>query len=99
MAVRFADSTKLLVTVLASVQLALLVLTGWEAEFSSIYFVGSCGGALVSLASMIAQVELENPASCAWWFHWGFWFVGGSVTGGLFGSYADMLARSDVVRT
>ena len=99
MAVRFADSTKLLVTVLASVQLALLVLTGWEAEFSSIYFVGSCGGALVSLASMIAQVELEKPASCAWWFHWGFWFVGGSVTVGLFGSYADMLARSDVVRT
>ena len=63
MAVRFANNTNLLVTVLASVLLALLVLTGWEAELSSIYFVGSCGGALISLASMIAQVELAKPAS------------------------------------
>ena len=72
MAVRFADSTKRLAATLAAAQLALLVLTGWLAGLSPVYFVGSCGGALVSLASIIVLIDLGDPASCAWWFEWGF---------------------------
>ena len=87
MAVRFADSTKLLAATLAAALLALLMLTGWLAGLSPVYFVGSCWGALVSLASMIVLVDVGDPASCAWWFEWGFWFVGGSVAVGLFGTW------------
>lgn len=96
MAVRFADSTKILAATLAAAQVALLVVTGWQAGLPSVYFVGSCGGASVALASMIVLVDLEEPASCAWWFEWGFWFVGGSVVVGLFGAYAERSAGLDV---
>ena len=82
MAVRFADTTKLLAATLAAAQLALLVLTGWLAGLSPVDFVGSCAGALVSLASMIVLVDLGDPTSCAWWFEWGFWFCGGKCCGG-----------------
>ncbi len=97
MAVRFADSTKTLTATLAIAQLGLLIVTGWQAGLSPVYLVGSCGGALVSLASMIVLVDLKNPASCAWWFERGFWLVGGSVVAGLFGVYAERLAYLDVV--
>ena len=91
MAVRFRDSTKLLASSLATVQLALLVSSGWTAGFSPVFFLVSCGGALVALGSMIIRVDLSEPASCAWWFHKGFWFVGGSIAAGLCGEYAVRL--------
>ena len=88
MAVRFADSTKTLASVLAVFQVALLLATGWLANLSPVYFVLSCGGATVALVNMIVRVELSDPASCAWWFHAGFWLVGGSVVVGLVAEYA-----------
>ena len=91
MAVRFRNSTKLLASNLAAVQLAMLVASGWTAGFSPVFFLVSCGGTLVALGSMIVRVDLSKPASCAWWFHWGFWFVGGSIAAGLCGEYAVRL--------
>lgn len=87
MAVRFANNTKLLVSVLSVAQVSLLVLTGWLTNLSPVYFVGTCAGTAIALASMIADVDLHNPSSCAWWFHWQFWFVGGSMASGMFGDY------------
>ena len=97
MAVRFADSTKTLTAILATGQLALLIITGWQASLSPVYFVVSCGGALISLTSMIVVVDLGRPASCAWWFECGFWLVGGSIVVGLFGSYVEKVMRLDDV--
>ena len=99
MAVRFADSTKTLTAVLATVQVALLIITGWQASLSPVYFVGSCGGALVSLISMIVVVDLRKPESCAWWFEYGLWLVGGSIVVGLFGSYVEKLTRLNDMST
>lgn len=65
LAVRFANSTKLLAATLATAQSALLIVTGWQAALSPVCFLGSCRGSLISLASMIALVDLGKPASCA----------------------------------
>ena len=46
---------------------------------------------------MIVLVDLGDPPSCAWWFGWGFWFVGGSVAVGLFGTYVERVPSLGVV--
>ena len=96
MAVRFADSTKLLVTLLAVAQVLLLAVAGWQAGFGLIYFVGTCGGTTIALAIKITSVNLDQPASCAWWFHRGFWFVGGSIVMGLSGEYIGRQRDSEM---
>ena len=92
MAVRFAESTKPLVSIFAVMQTMLLLMTGLLANLSSIYYVGACGGTGFALACMISSVDLQVPASCAWWFHRGFWLVGGCMVAGLFGHYCSRLA-------
>ena len=89
MAVRFADSTKLLTSILAVAQVVLLLAAGHSAGLSSVYFIVSCGGTAFALINMIGRVDLEVPASCAQWFHRGFWYVGGTVAAGLFGMYLE----------
>ena len=84
MAVRFENSTKELVSVLALCQIGLLILTGQQTGLSPIYFLVSCGGAGIALITMISKVDLNDPASCAWFFYRGFWYVGGSIAAGLF---------------
>ncbi|KAL2042602.1 hypothetical protein N7G274_004361 [Stereocaulon virgatum] len=96
MAVRFADSTKTLASTLAAIQVGLLIVVGWQADFSLIYFLGTCGGSAVALGSMLARVDLKEPASCAWFFHRGFWYVGGSIVVGLFGEYLARLQGLEV---
>ena len=87
MAVRFANSTKTLASVLSVLQVGLLIATGWQAGLSSIYFVGTCAGSAIALASMITVVDLEDPASCAWFFYHGFFYVGGAMLSGFLGEY------------
>lgn len=98
MAVRFADSTKLLTSILAAVQVILLLAAGWLARLSSVYFIVSCGGTAFALANMIVRVDLGVPASCAVWFHRGFWYVGGTVAAGLFGVYLERQPAWTAVR-
>lgn len=87
MAVRFQDSTKSVVSVLAVAQVALLVTLGLSLGLSSAYYVLGCGGTAAFLAAMIGLVDLEVPESCAWWFKTDFWLVGGSISAGFFGHY------------
>lgn len=98
MAVRFADSTKLLTSILAAVQVILLLAAGRLAGLSSVYFIVSCGGTAFALANMIVRVDLEVPASCAVWFHRGFWYVGGTVAAGLFAVYLERQPAWTAVR-
>lgn len=93
MAVRFQDNTKLVTSGLGAVLVSLLVAAGLFIDsISPLYFVLTCGGTAMSVAAMIGRVDLGRPASCAWWFKWGFWFVGGAMTSGLLAHYLARLA-------
>ncbi|MCJ1271254.1 Para-hydroxybenzoate--polyprenyltransferase, mitochondrial precursor (PHB:polyprenyltransferase) [Lobaria immixta] len=92
MAVRFKDSTKLITSVLGAVQVSLLVAVVAFIDMSRLYLAFTCGGTAISLASMIGRVDLGKPASCAWWFKWGFWIVGGAMMSGLLAQYSARLA-------
>lgn len=87
MAVRFANSTKLLVSALSIGQVSLLIWTGWLTALSPVYFIGTCAGTATASGIMIATVDLSEPSSCAWFFHRQFWFIGGSMASGFFGDY------------
>ena len=87
MAIRFSDSTKKLAAILATMQVALLLYAGWGARLSPIYFIFACCGTAFALGIMIAEVDLKEPSSCAWFFHRGFWYVGGSIVMGFAGEY------------
>ncbi|KAI0126777.1 UbiA family prenyltransferase [Xylariales sp. AK1849] len=91
MAVRFKDTTKLMTSVLAIGQIALLVKVGLDLELTVGYYLLACGGTALSLLAMIGLVDLRNPSSCAWWFKADFWLVGGSISAGFFAHY--MLAK------
>ena len=91
MAIRFADSTKELTATLATIQVALLCYTGWQMGVSLLYFVFACAGTAIALGVMITIVDLEEASSCAWFFHRGFWYVGGSITTGFMAEYLQRL--------
>ncbi|UJO17084.1 Prenytransferase ascA [Fulvia fulva] len=87
LAVRLGSHTKLGLGILASVQTVLLAATGLLADLGWAFFMLGCGGAGISLFAMLALVDLEKPASCAWWFGPGSRIVGASVVSGLLGTY------------
>lgn len=91
MAIRFANSTKELMATLATVQVTLLCYTGWQTGLSPVYFIFACGGTAIALGAMITIVDLKEPSSCAWFFHRGFWYVGGSITMGFVAEYLKLL--------
>lgn len=92
MAVQFKDSTKLITSILGAILVALLLAVAAFIDMSHLYMAFTCGGTAISLAAMIGLVELKKPASCAWWFKWGFWFVGGAMMSGLLAQYLARLA-------
>ncbi|RAH80127.1 putative 4-hydroxybenzoate polyprenyl transferase [Aspergillus japonicus CBS 114.51] len=87
LAVRLGDHTKPALAVLAVAQIGLLVFTGVQSRFSSVYFVGSCGAEALALATMLVVVDLSKAASCAWWFGKGTAIVGVILLSGLVGEY------------
>lgn len=93
MAVRFRDCTKVLATTLAVGMVGLLGAAGWAVELGVVYSVVGCGGCALALGVMIAKVDLKDGASCAWFFHRGFWYVGGNMVAGLFGAYLQRWCR------
>lgn len=94
LAVRFRHSTKALLSQLLAVMVGVLVACGRISEMGAGYYVLAVGGALTSLGLMIIKVNLKDKASCWWWFGKGFWFAGGSITGGLL---AEFLQRVDLI--
>lgn len=87
LAVLLGQQTKLWLSVLAIIQVALLVFIGAECDFSFLYYALCCGGAALSLGVMLIKVDLRNPASCAWWFGPGARFMGCSLVGGFLAEY------------
>ncbi|CZR51998.1 uncharacterized protein PAC_01875 [Phialocephala subalpina] len=86
--------TKPALSLLSAVQIGGLVLAGKHAGFGPVHFALSCGGTAISLSAMMLKVNLENPKSCAWWFEWGNYPIGGSMVLGLLREY--LIKRSSL---
>ncbi|PVI07807.1 4-hydroxybenzoate polyprenyl transferase [Periconia macrospinosa] len=86
-ALRHDKETKTVLSGLAIVQVGLLAGTGVAAGLGPVFFAGSCGGAALTLATMIWRVKLKEVTNCWWWFKNGAWYTGGAITLGLAGEY------------
>ncbi|KAJ5655605.1 hypothetical protein N7507_007555 [Penicillium longicatenatum] len=86
-ALRHEHNTKAVLTGLAVAQVGLLGAAGVAAGCGPVFFVGSCGSALLSLGLMIWKVQLKNVSNCWWWFKNGCLLTGGGITVGLLGEY------------
>ncbi|PTB64055.1 prenyltransferase [Trichoderma citrinoviride] len=90
-ALKHEHQTKQVLTGLAIAQVALLGSAGMAAGAGPIFFLGSCGGALVTLGIMIKRVNLKSVRDCWWWFVNGCWITGGAIS---LGMAADYVSRS-----
>ncbi|KAL7820524.1 prenyltransferase [Trichoderma aethiopicum] len=90
-ALKHEHQTKQVLTGLAIAQVALLGSAGMAAGAGPLFFIGSCGGALVTLGIMIKRVNLKSVRDCWWWFVNGCWITGGVIS---IGMAADYVARS-----
>ncbi|KAI9038148.1 4-hydroxybenzoate polyprenyl transferase family protein [Aspergillus affinis] len=86
-ALRHEGNAKAVLSGLAVTQVGLLAAAGMAAGAGPIFYAGSCGGAIISLAIMTARVKLRDPSNCWWWFRYGSYFTGGGITLGLFLEY------------
>lgn len=84
---KYEKYTKQILTGLAVTQVGLLAGAGVAVGASPIFFVGSCGGAAMTLAVMIRKVNLNSANSCWWWFVNGCWLTGGAIATGLCAEY------------
>ena len=78
-----AAKTRRVLAGLAAVQVGLLAGAGVAAGCGPAFFVGSCGGAALSLGWMIRRVDLASVRDCWWWFANGCWITGGVIATGL----------------
>ncbi|KAJ1338110.1 4-hydroxybenzoate polyprenyltransferase [Microdochium nivale] len=82
-ALKHDAETKKVLSGLAVVQIGLLAAAGTATGAGPAFFVGSCGGATLSLAWMIKRVNLKSVQDCWWWFVNGCWITGGVIAAGL----------------
>ena len=80
-------NAKAALSVFSAAQVGLLATAGYFAGAGPIFFVGSCGGAALTLATMIRRVNLKDVKDCWWWFKNGAWLTGGVISVGLLGDY------------
>ncbi|XPT00727.1 4-hydroxybenzoate polyprenyltransferase [Ascochyta lentis] len=90
-ALKHEKETKAVLSGLAVVQIGLLAGSGFAAGLGPIFFIGSCGGAALTLGTMIRRVKLKEVKNCWWWFVNGAFFTGGAISLGLAGEYAAHL--------
>jgi len=95
-ALRHDAQTKQILSGLAVTQIGLLAAAGVAAGAGPVFFVGSCGGAAVTLAIMIRKVNLKSVKDCWWWFVNGCWLTGSVISAGLGAEYLVQYSqRSD----
>ena len=80
-------NTRAVLSGLSVVQIGFLALAGYLSGAGPAFYVISCGGACVSLDSMMRLVKLEDPQNCWWWFVNGAWMTGGVISSGLLVDY------------
>jgi 4-hydroxybenzoate polyprenyltransferase len=86
-ALRHEHNTKAVLSGLSVLQISLLAISGYAAGAGPIFFIGSCAGAAVTLATTIWRVRLKDVENCWWWFKKGCWWTGGAISLGLLGDY------------
>lgn len=94
-ALKHDKETKQVLTGLALAQVALLAGAGIATGAGPAFFIGSCGGALVTLGVMIKRVNLKSVQDCWWWFVNGCWITGGVITTGLAADYLVQYVERD----
>ncbi|EJT79200.1 monothiol glutaredoxin-5, variant [Gaeumannomyces tritici R3-111a-1] len=94
-ALKHDAQTKQVLTGLAAVQIALLAGAGAAAGAGPAFFIGSCGGAAVTLGLMIKRVNLKSVKDCWWWFVNGCWITGGAIAAGLAIDYGVRYTKDD----
>ncbi|EHY55683.1 4-hydroxybenzoate polyprenyltransferase, mitochondrial [Exophiala dermatitidis] len=88
-------NAKTALSVFSAVQVGLLATAGYFAGAGPIFFVGSCGGAVLTLGTMIRRVNLKDVKDCWWWFRNGAWLTGGTISLGLLGDYLYRRSNKD----
>jgi 4-hydroxybenzoate polyprenyltransferase len=86
-ALKHEKETKAVLSGLAVVQIGLLAASGYAAGLGPLFYIGSCGGAALTLGTMIRRVKLKEVKNCWWWFVNGAFFTGGAISLGLAGEY------------
>lgn len=94
-ALKHDKETKQVLTGLAVTQVALLAGAGIASGAGPAFFIGSCGGALVTLGIMIKKVNLKSVKDCWWWFVNGCWLTGGVISLGLAADYLVKYVQED----
>ena len=92
-------NAKLVLSGLSVVQVGLLGLAGYFAGAGPLFFAGSCGGAAVTLGTMVRKVNLRDVRDCWWWFRNGAWITGGTISGGLLADYLYRRKQEEPVPT
>ena len=80
-------NAKAFLTAVSALQVTLLAGAGGAVGAGPVFYVGTCGGAAVTLGYMIKVVDLKSVVDCWAWFRKGAWFTGGAISLGLLGEY------------
>lgn len=94
-ALKHDAQTKQVLTGLAALQIGLLAGAGFATGAGPAFFIGSCGGAALTLGYMIKKVDLKNVKDCWWWFVNGCWITGGVISLGLGADYLIQYLADD----
>ncbi|EXJ77464.1 4-hydroxybenzoate hexaprenyltransferase [Capronia epimyces CBS 606.96] len=86
---------KTALSLFSATQVGLLATAGYFAGAGPVFFLGSCGGAAVTLATMIRRVDLKDVKDCWWWFRNGASLTGGAISIGLLGDYLYRRAKEE----
>jgi len=98
-ALKHDKDTKRILSGLAVTQIGLLAAAGVATGAGPVFFIGSCGGAAISLAIMIRRVNLKSVKDCWWWFVNGCWMTGGVISAGLGADYLLRYAHRTEVKS
>lgn len=71
----------------ALIQVILLVCAGIIIRASAAFFLITCFGTALALATIISTVDLDDPKDCLWWFKNGCFYTGAVLSGGFIGEY------------
>ncbi|KAK7746630.1 Para-hydroxybenzoate--polyprenyltransferase, mitochondrial precursor (PHB:polyprenyltransferase) [Cytospora paraplurivora] len=91
------DQSKRFLVGLGATQVGLLTAAGVAAGAGPAFFIGSCGGAIITLGTMIKKVNLQDVKDCWWWFVNGAWLTGGVISAGLAVDYVLRYATEEKV--
>lgn len=94
-ALKHDAQTKQVLGGLAVAQVGLLAAAGVATGAGPAFFIGSCGGTLVTLGILIRRVNLKSVKNCWWWFVNGCWMTGGVICLGLGADYAQRYVKAE----